>query len=214
MLGRGFRTLNTLSLKPSAQASSQGLLTQLVPHQVAMIGSGAWACAAARMVAQNTAENAYGIFRPKVKMWVYEEEIEVSSERCMRVCVCVCVCVHMTGCIKSILLPLLIILLLPIVTCAQGKKLTEVINETHTNPRYLPGVLLPENIVAVPDLLEAAKDADILIFCAPHQFIRGVMKQLTGRVRDDTIFQELDHDKPICVAIMTTRSKGMRLPSA
>lgn len=35
--------------------------------------------------------------------------------------------------------------------------------------RYLPGIKLPENIVAVPDLLEACKDATLLIFVVPHQ---------------------------------------------
>lgn len=42
-----------------------------------MIGSGAWACAAARMVAQNTVGVAGGVFQDKVPMWVYEETIEV-----------------------------------------------------------------------------------------------------------------------------------------
>ncbi len=42
-----------------------------------MIGSGAWACAAARMMAQNTMENTSGMFRPKIKMWAFEEMYEV-----------------------------------------------------------------------------------------------------------------------------------------
>ena len=67
----------------------------------------------------------------------------------------------------------------------QGKKLTEIINETHINVKYLPGSTLPENIVAVPDLSEVVDGADILIICTPHQFIRGLMKQLqaSGKVR-------------------------------
>ena len=35
-----------------------------------------------------------------------------------------------------------------------GKKLSEVINETHENPKYLPGVELPPNIIANPDLIK------------------------------------------------------------
>jgi len=35
--------------------------------------------------------------------------------------------------------------------------LTEVINEKHENVKYLPGVSLPTNIVAVPDASEAVK---------------------------------------------------------
>lgn len=31
-------------------------------------------------------------------------------------------------------------------------KLTEAINTSHTNPKYLPGVVIGSNLVAVPDL--------------------------------------------------------------
>jgi glycerol-3-phosphate dehydrogenase (NAD+) len=51
------------------------------------------------------------------------------------------------------------------------KKLTEVINSVHENVKYLPGIKLPQNVVAVPDLAEACKDATVLIFVLPHQFL-------------------------------------------
>lgn len=47
--------------------------------------------------------------------------------------------------------------------------LTEVINREHENVKYLPGVKLPENLVAEGDLALAVKDATILIFVLPHQ---------------------------------------------
>ena len=59
-----------------------------------------------------------------------------------------------------------------------GKKLTEVINERHENVKYLPGIKLPENVVAVPDIVNAATDADILVFVIPHQFIERSCKPL------------------------------------
>ncbi|XP_055323212.1 glycerol-3-phosphate dehydrogenase [NAD(+)], cytoplasmic isoform X2 [Sitodiplosis mosellana] len=68
-----------------------------------------------------------------------------------------------------------------------GKKLTEIINETHENVKYLPGHKLPPNVVAVPDLVEAAKDADILIFVVPHQFIPGQCKQLLGKIKKTAV---------------------------
>lgn len=34
-------------------------------------------------------------------------------------------------------------------------------------------------------LLLQVKDADILIFCAPHQFIRSICKQLIGKIKPD-----------------------------
>jgi glycerol-3-phosphate dehydrogenase (NAD+) len=47
--------------------------------------------------------------------------------------------------------------------------LTEIINQDHENKKYLPGVQLPENVVAVPDIGEAVKGATALIFVMPHQ---------------------------------------------
>jgi glycerol-3-phosphate dehydrogenase (NAD+) len=53
----------------------------------------------------------------------------------------------------------------------ESQKLTEVINSRHENVKYLPGIKLPENVVAVADLAEACKDATLLIFVLPHQFL-------------------------------------------
>jgi glycerol-3-phosphate dehydrogenase (NAD+) len=50
-------------------------------------------------------------------------------------------------------------------------KLTDVINTRHENVKYLPGIKLPENVIAVADLAEACKDATLLIFVLPHQFL-------------------------------------------
>jgi glycerol-3-phosphate dehydrogenase len=52
-----------------------------------------------------------------------------------------------------------------------SRKLTDVINTRHENVKYLPGISLPENVVAVADLAEACKDATLLIFVLPHQFL-------------------------------------------
>ncbi|CAB4038777.1 glycerol-3-phosphate dehydrogenase [NAD(+)], cytoplasmic-like isoform X2, partial [Paramuricea clavata] len=41
--------------------------------------------------------------------------------------------------------------------------------------------------VAIPDLVEAAKNADILVFVLPHNFIRGVCRSLKGNIKSDAI---------------------------
>lgn len=53
----------------------------------------------------------------------------------------------------------------------QGRKLSEVINEIHENPKYLPGHKIPENVRACPNLAEVVAHGDILIFVLPHQFV-------------------------------------------
>ncbi|XP_071055538.1 glycerol-3-phosphate dehydrogenase [NAD(+)], cytoplasmic isoform X3 [Onthophagus taurus] len=68
-----------------------------------------------------------------------------------------------------------------------GKNLTDIINETHENVKYLPGHKLPENVVAIPDVVDAAKDADILIFVLPHQFIRTICSTLFEKIKPTAI---------------------------
>jgi len=64
-----------------------------------------------------------------------------------------------------------------------GRKLTEIINTEHENVRYLPGRPLPHNIVAFPDISDAALEADILIFVLPHQFIKRACGPLNGKLK-------------------------------
>ncbi|XP_050688665.1 glycerol-3-phosphate dehydrogenase [NAD(+)], cytoplasmic-like isoform X2 [Eriocheir sinensis] len=68
-----------------------------------------------------------------------------------------------------------------------GRKLTEIINTTHENVKYLPGKKLPPNVIAVSDVLEAAKDADVLIFVIPHQFIKRICQPLAGKLKPTTV---------------------------
>ncbi|KAJ3187650.1 hypothetical protein HDU85_006041 [Gaertneriomyces sp. JEL0708] len=61
-----------------------------------------------------------------------------------------------------------------------GKKLTEIINEKHENVKYLPGVKLPDNVKAVPELKDAVKGATWLVFVLPGQFVVKTCDQLAG----------------------------------
>ncbi|GBL48310.1 glycerol-3-phosphate dehydrogenase [Candidozyma auris] len=64
-----------------------------------------------------------------------------------------------------------------------GRNLTEIINTDHENVRYLPGVQLPKNLRAQPDIVKVAEDADLLVFNLPHQFLPKVCKMLKGKVK-------------------------------
>merc|ERR1712037_421193 len=66
-----------------------------------------------------------------------------------------------------------------------GRKLTEIINTDHENVKYLPGRTLPENVVAIPDISDAATDADFLIFVLPHQFIGRACDPLKGKLKPE-----------------------------
>lgn len=62
------------------------------------------------------------------------------------------------------------------------QKLTEVINRTHENVKYLPGVRLPSNLHANPSIEDAVKDSTLLIFNLPHQFILKTCEQMKGKI--------------------------------
>ncbi|KAK4426105.1 Glycerol-3-phosphate dehydrogenase [NAD(+)] 1, chloroplastic [Sesamum alatum] len=66
-----------------------------------------------------------------------------------------------------------------------GEKLSQVINRTNENVKYLPGIKLGKNVVANPDLENAVKDANLLVFVTPHQFMEGICKRLVGKLRAD-----------------------------
>ncbi|WRT66172.1 glycerol-3-phosphate dehydrogenase (NAD(+)) [Kwoniella shivajii] len=108
-------------------------------EKVAIIGSGNWGSAIAK-IAGNNVKNHNDIFdESKVPIWVFEEDYE-------------------------------------------GRKLTEIINTDHENKKYLPDVKLPENVVAIPDIVEAVKGATALVFVMPHQFLSKTLEQLEGKV--------------------------------
>lgn len=51
--------------------------------------------------------------------------------------------------------------------------------------KYLPGVKLGKNVVADPELENAVKGANMLVFVTPHQFMEGICKRLAGKIRRD-----------------------------
>jgi glycerol-3-phosphate dehydrogenase (NAD+) len=72
-----------------------------------------------------------------------------------------------------------------------GQKLTDLINNDHTNPKYLPGVALPHNVKACPDLVESCADADILLFITPHQYLKKTLDTMKGHVKSTAVVASL-----------------------
>ncbi len=78
----------------SSSSSSAAASGSQKKHKVAIVGSGNWGSAIARIAGQNTQRHS-DIFEHEVQMYVFEEDYK-------------------------------------------GKPLSQVINETHENPKYLP----------------------------------------------------------------------------
>jgi glycerol-3-phosphate dehydrogenase (NAD+) len=68
----------------------------------------------------------------------------------------------------------------------QKRKLSELFNETKENVKYLPGITLPIHVNAEPDLKNAVKDADILVWVLPHQFVPRTVSNM-GPLKDGCI---------------------------
>jgi len=58
------------------------------------------------------------------------------------------------------------------------RKLSELFNETKENVKYLPGITLPSNVSAEPDLKKAVSNADILVWVLPHQFVARTVQNM------------------------------------
>jgi glycerol-3-phosphate dehydrogenase (NAD+) len=104
-------------------------------------------------VAENTREHP-DLFEEEVQMWVYEEEVVIAKDS-----------PHYQEEIGD-----------------KPQKLTSIINSCHENVKYLPGIKLPNNIIANPSLQDAVHGCSILVFNLPHQFIGNVCKQLQGHI--------------------------------
>lgn len=106
-------------------------------HKVAVIGSGSWGTALAKIAAENTARHK-DVFDPEVRLWVRDKVVH-------------------------------------------GNSLIKIINRTHRNDRYLPDIKLPHNLVAVPKIMDVIKDATLIVFVTPHQFLHTILNELVAQ---------------------------------
>ncbi|KAK9272708.1 hypothetical protein L1049_003085 [Liquidambar formosana] len=100
-------------------------------------------------------------------------------------------------------------------TLPSGEKLSEVINKTNENVKYLPGIKLGKNVVADPDLENAVRDANMLVFVTPHQFMEGICRKLVGKIREDAEAislikgMEVKMEGPCMISTLITEQLGI-----
>ncbi|XP_068156882.1 uncharacterized protein Gpdh3 [Drosophila tropicalis] len=95
--------------------------------------------------------------------------------------------------------------------------LSEVMNDQQENIKYLPGIQLPKNLIAVNDLLEAAENADILIFATPQSFVKSYCNILEGKIKSTafavSMTKGLDHIKDGEIELYSQAiSKQLKIP--
>ena len=132
--------------------------------KVAIIGSGSFGSATARIVGNNCRN--YDFTEDTVHMYTFEEEIVVGDG---------------------------------IITFPVEEKLTKIINKKKENVKYLPGVKMPDNVIARPDMLTACLDATLLIFVMPFQFLQPMLpiiaKVMNPKARGVSLIKEVHFDK-------------------
>ena len=90
------------------------------------------------------------------------------------------------------------------------QKLTDIINSKHENVKYLPGIQLPDNVVAMADLELACQGATLLIFVLPHQFLPKLLPTIKRSVhpssRGVSLIKGLDFDEVTQRPILMSQS--------
>ncbi|MEU3415523.1 MULTISPECIES: NAD(P)H-dependent glycerol-3-phosphate dehydrogenase [unclassified Streptomyces] len=74
---------------------------------------------------------------------------------------------------------------------ARRPQLAEAVNSTRTNPDYLPGVELPENLRATADAAEALAGADFTVLAIPSQTLRENLAAWSPLLAPDTVLVSL-----------------------
>ena len=130
-------------------------------------GSGNWGSAIATKIGQSVLKDSS--FYPEIKMWVFEEYVKLENGKWVRP---------------------------PRGSQPPDDKtwvdlgyrpLTEVINEKHENVVYLPGIPLPTSVVAEPDIAKAVKDATMMIFVIPHNFLAPIVPKMNGAFAKEAV---------------------------
>lgn len=70
---------------------------------------------------------------------------------------------------------------------AHEASVADAINEDHINERYLPGVALPEALVATVDLGEALEGAELVLFVVPSHATREVAEKAAAHLPSDAL---------------------------
>ncbi len=83
----------------------------------------------------------------------------------------------------------------------RDQDMVEVINTTHENPRYLPGIKLDEKIVATSDIFAALDGASTLLLAIPAQEMTQFCEALSEIIRPQTMI--------VCCAKGIDRETGL-----
>lgn len=74
---------------------------------------------------------------------------------------------------------------------ARRREVVDAVNNTRTNPGYLPGAELPASVRATTDPAEAARDAEFTVITIPSQTLRANLAEWASVLPGDTVLVSL-----------------------
>lgn len=74
---------------------------------------------------------------------------------------------------------------------ARRREVVDAVNNTRTNPGYLPGAELPSSVRATTDPAEAARDAEFTVITIPSQTLRANLAEWASVLPPDTVLVSL-----------------------
>ncbi len=69
----------------------------------------------------------------------------------------------------------------------EDRNLSQIINENHENPKYLPGIKLSPNVIATENLIETVCDADYIFLVIPSKYLKRTLETLSGNIKSTAI---------------------------
>lgn len=74
-----------------------------------------------------------------------------------------------------------------VVVWSRNAEVVEAINATHTNPRYLARVPIPQSVTATSDFQQALSNAELVILAAPSHVTRLLLSDMLPELRSEMI---------------------------
>jgi glycerol-3-phosphate dehydrogenase (NAD(P)+) len=78
-----------------------------------------------------------------------------------------------------------------VVLWARRPELAAAVRDTHENPDYLPGIVLPANLTATSDAVEAVQGAQFVVLAVPSQSLRDNLTAVAGSLEPDAVLVSL-----------------------
>ena len=71
----------------------------------------------------------------------------------------------------------------PVTLWARDRAIVDEINARHSNEKFLPGAVLPDELIATHEIEDAVAMKDVIVMGIPSQSFRGVLEQVKPHIR-------------------------------